>query len=72
VEAIKRVAADLGNRPAICRKYYVHPAVIEAFLEGSLPPRTSAAEAADENPAGLRWLETQVLSLLSRPSLPGT
>jgi DNA topoisomerase I len=72
VDAIKRVASNLGNRPAICRKYYVHPAVIEAFLEGSLPKMTTAAEAADEDPAGLRWLETQVLSLLSRPSLPGT
>jgi len=36
VEAVKRVAAQLGNRPAICRKYYVHPAVIAAFLDGRL------------------------------------
>ena len=38
VEAVKRVAGQLGNRPAICRKYYVHPAVIAAFLEGRLDP----------------------------------
>ena len=37
VEAVKRVADQLGNRPAICRKYYVHPAVIAAFLDGRLP-----------------------------------
>jgi DNA topoisomerase-1 len=36
VEAIKTVAAQLGNTPAICRKCYVHPKVIEAYLEGSL------------------------------------
>jgi DNA topoisomerase-1 len=36
VEAIKTVAAQLGNTPTICRKCYVHPAVIEAYLEGSL------------------------------------
>jgi DNA topoisomerase-1 len=36
VEAIKTVAGQLGNTPAICRKCYVHPAVIEAYLEGSL------------------------------------
>jgi DNA topoisomerase I len=35
-EAIRTVAAQLGNTPAICRKCYVHPAVIEAYLEGSL------------------------------------
>lgn len=28
--AVKRVAHHLGNRPATCRKYYVHPAVVDA------------------------------------------
>src|SRR5690606_3157375 len=27
VEAIKQVSQRLGNRPATCRKYYVHPAI---------------------------------------------
>ncbi len=36
VAAVKAVAAKLGNRPATCRKYYVHPAVIDAYMEGSL------------------------------------
>lgn len=36
VQAIKTVAAHLGNRPATCRKYYVHPAVLEAYLDESL------------------------------------
>jgi DNA topoisomerase-1 len=36
VAAIKAVAGKLGNRPATCRKYYVHPAVIEAYLKGTL------------------------------------
>lgn len=35
-QAIKQVAQHLGNKPAICRKYYVHPAIIEAYLEGTL------------------------------------
>jgi DNA topoisomerase-1 len=35
-QAIKNVAKQLGNRPATCRKYYVHPAVIDAYLEGML------------------------------------
>ena len=26
----------LGNTPAICRKCYIHPAVIEAFMAGRL------------------------------------
>jgi DNA topoisomerase-1 len=51
VEAVKRVAELLGNRPAVCRKYYIHPAVVEAYLGGrlreALPP-TSALRAIEE------------------------
>lgn len=36
VQAIERVAERLGNTPAICRKCYVHPVVLEAYLDGSL------------------------------------
>jgi DNA topoisomerase I len=36
VEAIKRVSQRLGNRPATCRKYYVHPALLDAYSDGSL------------------------------------
>lgn len=36
VAAVKSVAERLGNRPATCRKYYVHPAVLDAYTEGTL------------------------------------
>jgi DNA topoisomerase-1 len=36
VKAVKSVARRLGNRPATCRKYYVHPAIIDAYADGSL------------------------------------
>jgi DNA topoisomerase-1 len=66
VEAIKHVSGQLGNRPAICRKYYVHPVVIQSFLEGSL--RDTLEDAVEDSPAdesnGLRRLEAQVLRLL--------
>jgi DNA topoisomerase I len=35
-DAIERVAARLGNTPTICRKCYVHPEVLNAYLDGSL------------------------------------
>ena len=66
VEAIKHVSGQLGNRPAICRKYYVHPVVIETFLEGSL--RETLEEVVDQkdsgDDSGLQRLEAQVLRLL--------
>lgn len=36
VQAMKTVAAQLGNTAAICRKCYVHPVIIEAYSAGSL------------------------------------
>jgi DNA topoisomerase-1 len=38
VAAIRVAAERLGNRLATCRTYYVHPAVIEAYLAGDLLP----------------------------------
>jgi DNA topoisomerase-1 len=34
VRAIESVAKKLGNTPSICRKCYVHPAVVESYMEG--------------------------------------
>ena len=48
-QAIKNVARQLGNRPATCRKYYVHPAIIEAYQNGlllSLMSQTAEQESA--------------------------
>ncbi len=35
-QAIEHVAGRLGNTPSICRKCYVHPALFEAYLDGTL------------------------------------
>ncbi|WP_390622455.1 DNA topoisomerase IB [Vasconcelosia minhoensis] len=35
-QAIKIAASRLGNRPATCRKYYVHPTIPETYLGGEL------------------------------------
>lgn len=66
VQAVKQVAENLGNRPAICRKYYIHPIVIETFVQGELLDALQGAveEVDPEDSTGLRKLEAQVLSLL--------
>ncbi len=50
VEAIKTVAQRLGNTPAVCRKCYVHPAVLECYLAGKLERRIrrKVEEATDD------------------------
>jgi DNA topoisomerase-1 len=52
VEMVKNVARQLGNTPAVCRKCYIHPAVLEGFLMGALAglprPRTRKGLRAEE------------------------
>lgn len=36
-QAVKEVAKELGNTPAVCRKSYIHPQILGGFLEGTLP-----------------------------------
>jgi DNA topoisomerase-1 len=35
VEAVAQVAKKLGNTRAVCRKSYIHPAVLDAYMDGS-------------------------------------
>lgn len=53
VGSIKRVAAQLGNRPSTARKYYIHPAIIDAYDKGSLFDSMREGVAQDEAYAGL-------------------
>lgn len=65
VRAIERVAERLGNTPAVCRKCYIHPAVLDAYLEGSMLDSLRArAETEMRDVAGLAPEEAAVLALL--------
>jgi DNA topoisomerase-1 len=66
VRAVRRVARDLGNTPAVCRKCYIHPAVIETYLEGGLAEALGArVDRGSTDPGdGLRPEEAAVLALL--------
>ena len=35
IEMVKIVAERLGNTPAVCREYYIHPAIVDAHAEGA-------------------------------------
>ena len=63
VRAIEDVAKRLGNTRAVCRKCYVHPAVFDAYLDGSMADAPAARAAG-----GLTASETAVLRLLQRRS----
>ena len=61
------MAKQLGNTRAVCRKYYVHPVILEAYLEGvTIPPRPSdgSERRVYGSPAALRRDELAVIEML--------
>ena len=69
VEAIKAVAKQLGNTPAVCRKAYVHPAVLEAYLEGKISAEAAKEELEEEiaeHEHALRQEELVLMELLQQ------
>jgi DNA topoisomerase I len=43
VRAIEAVAGVLGNTPAVCRKSYIHPAILECYMDRSMAAKLSRA-----------------------------
>jgi DNA topoisomerase-1 len=68
VQAVDAVARQLGNTRAVCRRCYIHPAVIDAYLAGTLPasfpksngrePDTSTTDLSPDEAAMLRFLKS--------------
>jgi len=67
VEAIKAVAKRLGNTPAVCRKCYIHPAVLDHYLSGTMLKaiETEVAKEVDRQLHALREEEFALLRLLA-------
>lgn len=65
-DAIAAVAKILGNTPTVCRKCYVHPVVLESYLDGDMIEglRQKTEEALSENLDDLRAEEAAVMSFL--------
>jgi DNA topoisomerase-1 len=75
VQAIASVAERLGNTPAVCRKCYVHPEVLECYLCGAMMKtfEKQAKSGSSKSPPksqpksehGLRQEELDLLHLLT-------
>ena len=64
--AIERVAERLGNTPAVCRKCYIHPVVLESYLAGATVEfiRKKTEEALSQDLTSLSGAEGAVLAFL--------
>jgi DNA topoisomerase-1 len=76
--AVDRVAEQLNNTRAVCRKYYIHPAVVEIYLAGRLIEELAVLPGTNGKAAGngkgvtrLPVEESEVLELIRRAPPPG-
>jgi DNA topoisomerase-1 len=68
VAAIESVAKRLGNTPAVCRKCYIHPHVLDSYLDGTLVEtlQKRAEKTLARSLARLTGGEAAVLALLQQ------
>jgi len=65
--AIRFAAEQLGNTPTVCHRYYVHPALLEAWTDGRLPASAGASAASARRFAAA---ERALLAVLRAPAVP--
>jgi DNA topoisomerase-1 len=70
VQAIEAVAGMLGNTRSVCRKSYIHPAIIESYMDGSLlvAALRRKAPASRRLASALRPDEVMALAILQQRS----
>ena len=66
LRALDHVAEQLNITRAVCRKYYVHPAVPDAFASGALRETVVSPRGPRPGADGLDPFEAEVVSLLRR------
>jgi DNA topoisomerase I len=64
MQAYREAAEALGNTVTVCRKYYVHPAIVELFLEGRLAAACGRADRREGT--RLQLYERVLLRILKR------
>jgi DNA topoisomerase I len=66
VDAVKKVASHLGNTPAICRRSYIHPAVLDGYMDGTLLEglANETQHYLEENIHGMKPEEAAVTAFL--------
>ncbi len=68
LRAVEAVAKMLGNKPSICRKCYIHPAIFDGYLDGSLLEglQARAEQVLDRAEPGLTAEEIAVTAFLEK------
>ncbi|MDO5510075.1 MAG: DNA topoisomerase IB [Weeksellaceae bacterium] len=70
-EALEKVSQHLGNTPTVCKKYYVHPLVINLYENNSIKKYLDQLDAIEENDgkSGLTREEQIIMQILENEKL---
>jgi DNA topoisomerase I len=67
VQAVESVATRLGNTKAVCRKCYIHPAILDAYMDGSMVKTLADRARRESRKSGdLTHSEAAVLAFLQK------
>ena len=64
VRAVEEVARHLGNTAAVCRKCYIHPAIFDGYLDGTLLRTLQRRPRLGGKGEGMTLEETGVIAFL--------
>jgi DNA topoisomerase-1 len=64
VQAVNETAKRLGNRPAACRKYYIHPAIFDCYIEQTIFSIMNWKQSAKSKEGDIRPEEAALLRLI--------
>ncbi len=68
LRAVESVAKRLGNTKAVSRKCYIHPAIFDSYMDGSMVRMRVVRARRGRSPFALNECEAAVLALLQRRS----
>jgi DNA topoisomerase I len=62
--AVELVATRMGNTKSVCRRSYIHPRIIDAYLENRLPPRPASMRRRNTPVDNLSQIERRLVEIL--------
>jgi DNA topoisomerase I len=64
IAVLDKVSEQLGNTRTVCKKYYVHPSLLELYEGGKLDKWLSKIEIVSKNETGLSPVEKTLVNIL--------
>jgi DNA topoisomerase-1 len=64
IAVLDKVSSQLGNTRAVCKKYYVHPSLLELYEQRKLDKLVSKKEPSPGNGTGLSSIEKKLIGIL--------